>query len=215
VSDTDTTPLLPWPNACIAMHALMTPANINPPINLPCVLSSRQSSACTSADSPPGSPHHQHGTTLPARTLNTCTTSAVHPEPTLPHAPPPQARVRQAGGAIVCNRGCQRVMGMLLATRSIGDFDLRAYGVIPDPELNCYRRCPEDEFMVMASDGLWDVVQCHEACALVAKVFQRGRCKGMSRRATCRWGQLWAACWQLLRGRQWDEFVLKHSCTLA
>lgn len=108
--------------------------------------------------------------------------------------------MRQAGGAIVCNRGCQRVMGMLLATRSIGDFDLRAYGVIPDPELNCYSRCPEDEFMVLASDGLWDVVQCHEACGLVAKVFQRGRCKALSRRATCRWGA--GAAVLVLRGRQ-------------
>lgn len=100
--------------------------------------------------------------------------------------PTSQTRVRQAGGAIVYNRGCQRVMGMLLATRSIGDFDLRSYGVIPDPELNCYKRCATDEFMVLASDGLWDVVQCHEACGLVGKVFARGKCKGMSRRATCR-----------------------------
>jgi hypothetical protein len=114
--------------------------------------------------------------------------------------------VCQAGGAIVCNRGCQRVMGMLLATRSIGDFDLRAYGVIPDPELHCYRRCAEDEFMVLASDGLWDVVQCHEACGLVAKVFQRGKCKALSRRATCRWGPGLGRCSRCcfcLAGRRW------------
>lgn len=55
-----------------------------------------------------------------------------------------------------------RVMGELAVSRAIGDHCLRPY-VIPEPELLMVERTPDDEVLVMASDGLWDVMNNQEA----------------------------------------------------
>ncbi len=39
--------------------------------------------------------------------------------------------------------------------------------VIPDPEFVCVTLTPQDEFMVLASDGLWDVVSGADAVSVV------------------------------------------------
>jgi protein phosphatase 2C len=41
-------------------------------------------------------------------------------------------------------------------SRSIGDHHLRPY-VIAEPEVSSFDRCPEDEVLIIATDGLWDV----------------------------------------------------------
>lgn len=64
------------------------------------------------------------------------------------------ARIEAAGGRIVQNSGA-RVMGVLGMTRAIGDTWLRQYGVIPEPDVVVLDRTPLDEFIVVASDGLW------------------------------------------------------------
>lgn len=51
-----------------------------------------------------------------------------------------------------------RVMGILATTRAIGDHDLQPYGVVPTPEVLNIPRTEEQEFLVLASDGLWDVM---------------------------------------------------------
>jgi hypothetical protein len=62
-----------------------------------------------------------------------------------------------AGGAVFNNQGL-RVMGVLQCTRAIGDKDLQAYGVIPRPEVLSVPRSSQAEFLVLATDGLWDVL---------------------------------------------------------
>ncbi|KAG1658698.1 hypothetical protein FOA52_013638 [Chlamydomonas sp. UWO 241] len=47
-------------------------------------------------------------------------------------------------------------MGVLAMSRAIGDTGLRPY-VIPEPEITVVTRSPDDEFLLLASDGLWDV----------------------------------------------------------
>jgi protein phosphatase 2C len=49
-------------------------------------------------------------------------------------------------------------MGMLQCTRSIGDRDLHHYGVIATPEVLSLPRSDEQTFLVLATDGLWDVL---------------------------------------------------------
>lgn len=56
-----------------------------------------------------------------------------------------------------------RVMGVLAMTRAIGDMCFRRYGVICDPEVSSILRDDQDEFFIMATDGLWDVVANEEA----------------------------------------------------
>jgi len=70
---------------------------------------------------------------------------------------PVQDRIAAAGGRVFFNGGL-RVMGMLATTRAIGDHDLRPYGVVPTPDVVKYERTGQEEYLVLASDGLWDVM---------------------------------------------------------
>lgn len=56
-------------------------------------------------------------------------------------------------------------MGELAVSRAIGDHCLRPY-VIPEPEVSMIERCKDDEVLVMASDGLWDVINNQEAAEM-------------------------------------------------
>lgn len=51
--------------------------------------------------------------------------------------------------------------------RSLGDADLKAAGVTAEPEVTVTALAPGDTFLILASDGLWDVVPNHEAVGLV------------------------------------------------
>jgi len=94
------------------------------------------------------------------------------------------ARVEAAGGQILFWNGV-RVMGLLAVSRAIGDHSLRPY-VIADPEVTVVNRHQGDELLVMASDGLWDVISNQEACALAKKCLLRARQKGSSRENAAR-----------------------------
>ncbi|PNH07005.1 putative protein phosphatase 2C 8 [Tetrabaena socialis] len=76
-------------------------------------------------------------------------------------------RVKQAGGVILSMRnGSMYVMGQLAVTRSFGDFQLRPY-VIAQPEIIMHSRTEEDEFLILATDGLWDTLDNKEAVDIV------------------------------------------------
>lgn len=94
------------------------------------------------------------------------------------------ARVEAAGGQILFWNGV-RVMGLLAVSRAIGDHSLRPY-VIADPEVTVVNRHASDELLVMASDGLWDVISNQEACALAKKCLLRARQRGSSRENAAR-----------------------------
>ncbi|MQL98624.1 hypothetical protein Taro_031326 [Colocasia esculenta] len=72
------------------------------------------------------------------------------------------ARIEEAGGRVVFLNGA-RVHGILAMSRALGDKYLKPW-VISEPEMTVTRRTPEDEFLVIASDGLWDVVPSGFAC---------------------------------------------------
>jgi len=89
-----------------------------------------------------------------------------------------------------------RVCGEISVSRSIGDPDYKnlpkgekvadgffmfppghsqiffADLLIPHPECNDHFVTPEDEFLILASDGLWDVVSTSEAVKLTQKAFR-------------------------------------------
>lgn len=58
-------------------------------------------------------------------------------------------------------------MGSVGMCRSIGDGDLKGSGVTADPEVTEMALGPGDTFLVVASDGLWDVVSSEAAVGLV------------------------------------------------
>lgn len=51
-----------------------------------------------------------------------------------------------------------RVGGSLAVTRAFGDHSLKRDGVTAKPFINKHVLKPFDKFLVMASDGVWDVL---------------------------------------------------------
>ncbi len=52
-----------------------------------------------------------------------------------------------------------RVQGVLAMTRALGDHALRPY-VVAEPEVARVARREGDQLLLLASDGLWDVMSC-------------------------------------------------------
>jgi len=70
-----------------------------------------------------------------------------------------RARIMQAGGAVSATAdGKLRVGGVIQVTRCIGDQPLRKLGLIAEPEMRVVELCAEDKVLLVASDGLWDVM---------------------------------------------------------
>lgn len=77
------------------------------------------------------------------------------------------SRIEALGGKVI-NWDGHRVSGVLAVSRSIGDRYLRPY-VIPEPEMSFTPRAKEDECLILASDGLWDVMGNEEVCEVARK----------------------------------------------
>ncbi|XP_061360115.1 protein phosphatase 2C 51-like [Gastrolobium bilobum] len=84
-----------------------------------------------------------------------------------PDRPDELMRIEEAGGRVI-NWNGHRVLGVLSTSRSIGDHYLRPY-VISKPEVTVTKRTSKDEFLILASDGLWDVISSEAACQVVRK----------------------------------------------
>lgn len=69
----------------------------------------------------------------------------------------------------------QRVNGSLAVSRALGDYDFKNAKelgqceqlVSPEPEIFCQDRDPADEFLVLACDGVWDVMSNANLCQFV------------------------------------------------
>lgn len=77
------------------------------------------------------------------------------------------ARIEAAGGKVIQWNG-HRVFGVLAMSRSIGDRYLKPW-IIPDPEVMFVPRVKEDECLILASDGLWDVLTNEEVCEVARR----------------------------------------------
>ncbi|KAI3727337.1 hypothetical protein L1987_67150 [Smallanthus sonchifolius] len=77
------------------------------------------------------------------------------------------ARIEAAGGKVIQWQG-HRVFGVLAMSRSIGDRYLKP-SIIPEPEVTFTARAREDGCLILASDGLWDVMSNEEACEIARK----------------------------------------------
>ena len=67
-------------------------------------------------------------------------------------------RIRDSGGVVFR----ERVFGTLMLTRSFGDKEMKKYGVLATPDIFEKNIESGDWFVVMASDGVWDVVEENE-----------------------------------------------------
>ncbi|XP_019417764.1 PREDICTED: probable protein phosphatase 2C 53 [Lupinus angustifolius] len=78
-----------------------------------------------------------------------------------------RARIEAAGGKVIQWNG-HRVLGVLAMSRSIGDRYLKPW-IIPEPEVTFLPRAKDDECLILASDGLWDVMTNEEACHIARR----------------------------------------------
>ncbi|XP_065866769.1 protein phosphatase 2C 16 [Euphorbia lathyris] len=77
------------------------------------------------------------------------------------------ARIEASGGKVIQWNG-HRVFGVLAMSRSIGDRYLKPW-IIPEPEVMFIPRARDDECLILATDGLWDVMTNEEACEVARK----------------------------------------------
>ncbi|GAA0151377.1 protein phosphatase [Lithospermum erythrorhizon] len=87
-----------------------------------------------------------------------------------PDRPDELIRIEEAGGRVIYWDGA-RVLGVLAMSRAIGDNYLKPY-VISEPEVTITGRTDEDECLILASDGLWDVVSNETACGVARMCLQ-------------------------------------------
>lgn len=71
-------------------------------------------------------------------------------------------RITDAGGFVMNNR----VNGVLAVTRSLGDSSMKEF-VVGSPYTTETTLGPEDRYLILACDGLWDVCGDQEAVDLI------------------------------------------------
>ncbi|KAI3900390.1 hypothetical protein MKW92_033705 [Papaver armeniacum] len=79
-------------------------------------------------------------------------------------------RIESKGGYVEIHRGGWRVHGILSVSRSIGDVHLKEW-VVAEPDTNILPLTPDMEFLVLASDGLWEKVDNQEAIDIAKHVY--------------------------------------------
>jgi len=94
-----------------------------------------------------------------------------------PTNPIEKERIQNAGGSVMI----QRVNGSLAVSRALGDFEYKNVPdrgpceqlVSPEPEVFTEERNHEmDEFVILACDGIWDVMTNEELCDFVRNRMQ-------------------------------------------
>ena len=96
-----------------------------------------------------------------------------------PYNPKEKERIEKAGGQVKFNR----VNGDLAVSRALGDFvykrcataQAEEQAVTAFPEIISQARSPQDEFIVLACDGIWDVMSSAEVVDKVREMLVEGR----------------------------------------
>jgi serine/threonine protein phosphatase PrpC len=115
-----------------------------------------------------------------------------------PNLPEEKARIRAAGGEIkrLPNDSSYRVFKRgedfpgLAMSRAFGDIDAHHYGVTHDAEVKEHKLRPCDEFVIVASDGVWEFIINQEAVDLVSKQGRSGirvAAESLAKLAWSRW----------------------------
>ncbi|XP_068660856.1 probable protein phosphatase 2C 74 [Aristolochia californica] len=77
-------------------------------------------------------------------------------------------RIENSGGYVNSHNGVWRVHGSLAISRAIGDSHMKDW-IISEPEISTIDLGSDCEFLILASDGLWDKVSNQEAVEVVLR----------------------------------------------
>lgn len=117
-----------------------------------------------------------------------------------PDLPEEQARIESMGGFVSpppepglsarvwLDVDCTQI-GLAMA-RSIGDHAVKSIGVIADPVVTFHDICSEDDFMILATDGVWEFISSDDAVRVVAENLGKGAtraCQALIELAASRW----------------------------
>ncbi len=83
-----------------------------------------------------------------------------------PNRPDEYQRIKDLGGFVSNHGNVARLQGVLAVSRAFGDFSLRPY-ITAQPEMLVHGITPNDEFLILACDGVWDVFSNQQAIDLV------------------------------------------------
>ena len=96
-----------------------------------------------------------------------------------PGEPGEAARIRAAGGFVAAVGGVARVNGSLALSRAIGDLAFKDPARAPpdqvitaQPDVRHYSLTPGDAFLLLACDGVWDVLSSQGAVDVVRKALE-------------------------------------------
>ena len=78
-----------------------------------------------------------------------------------PSAPAEHRRIASFGGTVTYNTGIARVAGVLAVSRAFGNYTIRNL-IRADPDVTQREITDQDHYLVLASDGLWDVFRAAE-----------------------------------------------------
>ncbi|KAL5974998.1 hypothetical protein ACLOJK_031674 [Asimina triloba] len=98
-----------------------------------------------------------------------------------------RCRIEALGGYVDCRHGVWRLQGSLAVSRGIGDSHLKQW-LTAEPESKILRIKDDCEFLILASDGLWDKVSNQEA----VDIARTSCCTGLNSPSTL------SACKQLV-----------------
>ncbi|KAF3795713.1 putative protein phosphatase 2C 73 [Nymphaea thermarum] len=99
-----------------------------------------------------------------------------------PNEPQEAERIRQSRGEVFClpdEPGIYRIWSPtheapgLSTSRAFGDYCLKEYGITSAPEVTQWRITERDKFIVLATDGVWDVLSNQEAVEIVSSAEQK------------------------------------------
>ena len=117
--------------------------------------------------------------------------------PDMPHE---QSRIESMGGFVSpppepglsarvwLDVGCTQIG--LAMSRSLGDHAVKQVGVIAEPVVTQHQVTEEDDFVILATDGVWEFISSDEAVGIVSENLHRGAtkaCQTLIEAAAAKW----------------------------
>eukprot|EP00602_Paraphysomonas_sp_CaronLab_P002170 CAMPEP_0185027812 /NCGR_PEP_ID=MMETSP1103-20130426/13044_1 /TAXON_ID=36769 /ORGANISM="Paraphysomonas bandaiensis, Strain Caron Lab Isolate" /LENGTH=635 /DNA_ID=CAMNT_0027561947 /DNA_START=194 /DNA_END=2101 /DNA_ORIENTATION=- len=90
-----------------------------------------------------------------------------------PSSPTEHRRIASFGGTVTYNTGIARVAGVLAVSRAFGNYGIRSL-IRADPDITQRELTPDDDFLILASDGLWDVFRANEVAEVCYTLQKHG-----------------------------------------
>lgn len=95
-----------------------------------------------------------------------------------PFHPVEKERIEKSGGEIFPKEGTSGPLRVwkkdedtpgLAVTRTIGDLLGHKIGISSEPDIEFWKIMPEDYFIILATDGIWDVMNSAEAIGYILR----------------------------------------------